>query len=148
LRLFSERTVGRELLIRIQEGKQMLDWRRENLQRRATGFLGNWRGRLAENTAALRRHDPSREIVLRRSRFAELARRLATCPPQLAGTMRRRFERAAEILGVLGPDATLRRGYSMTMDAKGDLVCSIAQVKRADRMRTRVSDGEIESKVL
>jgi exonuclease VII large subunit len=42
----------------------------------------------------------------------------------------------------------LRRGYSMTMDAKGDLVRSIAQVKRADRMRTRVSDGEIESKVL
>src|SRR5437762_3701650 len=148
LRLFSERTVGRELLTRIQEGKQALDWRRESLQRNAAGFVVNWRSRLAENAAALRRHDPSREIVLRRSRFAELARRLATCPPQLAGTMRRRFERAAEILGVLGPDATLRRGYSMTMDAKGDLVCSIAQVKRADRMRTRVSDGEMESKVL
>ncbi|PYK42213.1 MAG: exodeoxyribonuclease VII large subunit [Verrucomicrobia bacterium] len=28
LRLFSERTVGRELLTRIQEGKQALDWRR------------------------------------------------------------------------------------------------------------------------
>ena len=148
LRLFSERTVGRELLTRIQEGKQALDWRRESLQRNATGFVVNWRSRLAENAAALRRHDPSREIVLRRSRFAELARRLATCPPQLAGTMRRRFERAAKILGVLGPDATLRRGYSMTMDAKGDLVRSIAQVKCADRMRTHVSDGEIESKVL
>src|SRR5438477_718939 len=78
LRLFSERTVGRELLTRIQEGKQALDWRRENLQRSATGFLGSWRSRLAEKTAALRRHDPSREIVLRRSRLAELARRLIT----------------------------------------------------------------------
>src|SRR6184192_3761487 len=93
LRLFSERTVGRELLARIQEGKQALDWRRENLQRSATGFLGSWRSRLAENAAALRRHDPSREIVLRRSRFAELARRLITCPPHLADAMRRRFER-------------------------------------------------------
>ena len=35
LRLFSERTVGRELMTRIQEGKQTLDWRRENLQRNA-----------------------------------------------------------------------------------------------------------------
>src|SRR5207244_12516907 len=102
LRLFSERTVSRELLRRIQEGKQALDWRRENLQRNAMGFLGNWRGRLAENTAALRRHDPSREIILRRSRFAEFARRLATCPPQLVNTMRSRFERAEKRLDVLG----------------------------------------------
>jgi len=147
LRLFSERTVGRELLTRIQEGKQTLDWRRENLQRNALGFLGNWRSRLAENTAALRRHDPSREIVLRRSRFAEFARRLAACPPQLVNTMRRRFERAEKILAVLGPDATLRRGYSMTLDATGNLVRSVAQVKRGDRLRTRVTDGAIESDV-
>jgi exodeoxyribonuclease VII large subunit len=147
LRLFSERTVGRELLTRIREGKQTLDWRRENLQRSATGFLGNWRGRLAENTAALRRHDPLREIVLRRSRFAELARRLATCPPQLVNTMRKRFERAEKILAVVGPDATLRRGYTMTMDATGNLVRSVTQVKRGDRIQTRVTDGAIESDV-
>jgi exodeoxyribonuclease VII large subunit len=147
LRLFSERTVGRELLTRIQEGKQTLDWRRENLQRSATRLLGNCRGRLAENTAALRRHDPLREIVLRRSRFAEFARRLATCPPQLVNTMRRRFERTQKILAVLGPDATLRRGYSVTTDTKGNLVRSVTQVMRGDRIRTRVTDGAIESDV-
>ena len=147
LRLFSERTVGRELLTRIQEGKQTLDWRRENLQRNAMGLLASWRGRLAENTAALRRHDPSREIILRRSRFAEFARRLATCPPQLVNAMQRRFERAEKILAVVGPDATLRRGYSMTLDAAGDLVRSSTQVKRGDRIHTRLTDGTFESKV-
>src|SRR6266516_4188612 len=86
LRLFSERTVGRELLTRIQEGKQTLDWRRESLQRNAVAFLRNWRSRLAENTAVLRRHDPWREIVLRQSRFTELERRLAMYPPQTLGT--------------------------------------------------------------
>ena len=35
LRLFSERAVARELLRRIQEGKQTLDWRRETMQRNA-----------------------------------------------------------------------------------------------------------------
>src|SRR5438094_909137 len=147
LRLFSERTVGRELPTRIQEGKQTVDWRRESLQRNATGFLGNWRSRLTEDVAALRRHDPSREIVLRRSRFAEFARRLATCPLQLIYTMRKRFERAEKILAVVGPDATLGRGYSMTLDATGNLVRSVAQVKRGDRLRTRVTDGAIESDV-
>src|SRR5438309_3488198 len=147
LRLFSERTVGRELLTRIQEGKQTVDWRRESLQRNATRFLGNWRSRLAEDVAALRRHDPLREIVLRRSQFAELARRLAACPPQLLGTARRRFERAEKILTVVGPDATLGRGYSMTLDTTGNLIRSVAQVKRGDRLRTRVTDGAIESDV-
>src|SRR4029453_14572411 len=147
LRLFSERTVGRELMTRIQEFKQTLDWRRESLQRNAAAFLGNWRGRLAENAATLPRHDPTREITLRRSRFAEFARRLATCSPQLVNTMRRRFERAEKILAVLGPDATLRRGYSVTMDATGILLRSVTQVKRGDRIQTRVTDGAIESDV-
>jgi len=147
LRLFSERTVGRELLTRIQEGKQALDWRRESLQRNATGFVVNWRSRLAENAAALRRHDPSREIVLRRSRFAELARRLVTCPLQLLGTARKRFERTEKILAVLGPDATLRRGYSLTLDATGNLVRSVTQVQRGDRIHTRITDGTIKSNV-
>ena len=147
LRLFSERTVGRELLTRIQEGKQALDWTHESLQRNATGFLGNWRSRLTEDVAALRRHDPSREIVLRRSRFAELARRLAACPPQSVGTARKRFERTEKILAVLGPDATLRRGYSLTLDGTGNLVRSVTQVKRGDTIRTRVTDGTIKSNV-
>ena len=61
--------------------------------------------------------------------------------------MRRRFERTEKILAVLGPDATLRRGYSVTMDASGNLVRSVTQVKRGDRLRTRVTDGTIESDV-
>src|SRR5438045_3787247 len=148
LRLFSERAVSRELLRRMQEGKQTLDWRRENLQRNAMGFLGNWRSRLAENTAALRRHDPSREIILRRSRFAEFARRLEACPPQLVNKMRRSFECEEQVLAVLGPDATLRRGYSVTTDANGELIRSVTQVKRGDRLRTRVTDGTIKSDVV
>ncbi|HKS31667.1 MAG TPA: exodeoxyribonuclease VII large subunit, partial [Chthoniobacterales bacterium] len=41
LRLFSDRAVSRELLRRMQEGKQTLDWKREMLQRHAIGLLGN-----------------------------------------------------------------------------------------------------------
>jgi exodeoxyribonuclease VII large subunit len=147
LRLFSERAVSRELLRRMQEGKQTLDWKREMLQRNAIGFLGNWRGRLSENAAALRKHDPSREIILRRNRFAEITRRLVTCPPQLVDKMQERFERVEKILGVLGPDATMSRGYSMTMDEKGNLIRSVSQVNHGDKIRTRLMDGEIESAV-
>jgi exodeoxyribonuclease VII large subunit len=148
LRLFSERAVSRELLRRLQEGKQTLDWRRESLQRNAAEFVRNGRGRLAEIAAALRRHDPSREIISRRNRLTEGARRLTACPLQLTAAMRRRFEGAEKVLAVLGPDATLRRGYSMTTDVKGNVVRSVGQVKRGERLRTRVTDGTIESDVL
>lgn len=147
LRLFSEQAMSREIVRRVQDGNQTLDWKRETLQRNASSFFKNWRGRLNESSAALRRHDPAREILLRRNRLAEFARRLVVCPPQLADTMRKRFERAEKILAVLGPDATLRRGYTLTMDAKGTLVRSTAQVKRGERLRTRVTDGTIESDV-
>lgn len=147
LRLFSDRAVSRELLRRMQEGKQTLDWKREMLQRNAIGFLGNWRGRLSENAAALRKHDPAREIILRRNRFTDTTRRLVTCPPQLVDKMQKRFERVEKILAVLGPDATLSRGYSMTMDEKGNLIGSVRQVNHGDKIRTRLTDGEIESAV-
>jgi exodeoxyribonuclease VII large subunit len=93
----------------------------------------------------LRRHDPTREIVVRRDQFAELARRLIVSGPASARLIRQRFEHAQKILAVLGPDATLGRGYSVTTDAKGNLVCSVANVKRGMRLHTRVRDGEIES---
>ena len=115
--------------------------------RNAVGFLGNWRGRLIEDAAALRRHDPSREIILRRHQFADFARRLTTCPPILTDTKRKRFERAEKILAVLGPDATLQRGYTITTDVDGNVIRSITSVQHKMRLRTRVSDGEIESTV-
>jgi len=131
----------------MQEGKQTLDWKREMLQRNAIGYVGNWRGRLSENAAALTKHDPSREIILRRNRFTEIRRRLVTCPPQLVDQMQKRFERVDKILGVLGPDATLSRGYSMTMDENGNLIRSVSQVNHGDKIRTRLTDGEIGSVV-
>ena len=61
---------------------------------------------------------------------------------------RRRFERVEKILAVVGPEATLRRGYSMTTDVNGNLVRSVTQVKRGDKIRTRVVDGAFESDVI
>ena len=57
------------------------------------------------------------------------------------------FRSTEKILAVLGPDATLRRGYTMTLDAAGNLVRSVTQVKRGDRIHTRVTDGAIKSNV-
>ena len=49
--------------------------------------------------------------------------------------------------GVLGPDATLRRGYSITMNERGKIIRTIAEVRPKMEIRTRVSDGEFSSEI-
>jgi exodeoxyribonuclease VII large subunit len=61
---------------------------------------------------------------------------------------RQLLHRLEGILRVLGPDATLRRGYSITMDADGKLVRSVAVVRPKVKIRTRLADGEFQSEVL
>jgi exonuclease VII large subunit len=52
-----------------------------------------------------------------------------------------------DILSVLGPDATLRRGYSITTDERGTIIRTIRAVRSQMKIRTRVSDGEFSSEV-
>ena len=82
---------------------------------------------------------------MRRNRFADLHRRLVTCPRQLVEHARHRFARIEGMLRVLGPDATLRRGYSITTDERGQIVRTITGVRTKMKIRTRVSDGEFSS---
>jgi exodeoxyribonuclease VII large subunit len=51
------------------------------------------------------------------------------------------------ILRVLGPEATLRRGYSITTDATGNVIQTITAVRRGSRIKTRVADGTFGSEV-
>jgi exodeoxyribonuclease VII large subunit len=53
----------------------------------------------------------------------------------------------AGMLRILGPQATLERGYSITLDAKGKVIRRAAEAKTRTRIKTRVRDGEFESTV-
>jgi exodeoxyribonuclease VII large subunit len=91
---------------------------------------------------------PVRELTMRRSRFADLHRRLVTCPARLIENATHRFNHVEGMLRVLGPDATLRRGYSITTNERGQIVRTITAVHAKVKIRTRVSDGEFSSEVL
>ena len=49
---------------------------------------------------------------------------------------------------MLAPDATLGRGFGITMDEKGKVLRSVEKLKRGTLLRTRLADGELESQVL
>ena len=85
--------------------------------------------------------------MVRRNRFADLNRRLIACPGHLLENAKHRFSRIEGILRVLGPDATLRRGYSITTNDRGKIIRTIGVVRPKMKIRTRVTDGEFGSEV-
>jgi len=142
------RALARQLLNRVRDAQQRLDHARETLQRCLAHKIDSYKRGLLHIASALQARSPARELMMRRNRFADLHRRLLACPPRLLENARHRFQRIEGILRVLGPDATLRRGYSITINERGKIIRTIAAVRPKMKIRTRVGDGEFGSEVL
>src|SRR5438034_2121739 len=142
------RALSRQLLSRIRDAQQRLDHSRETLQRCLAHKIDSYKRNLAHITRALQARNPARELMMRRNRYVDLHRRLVASPARSLENARHRFERIEEILRVLSPDATLRRGYSITMNERGKIIRTVATVRAKTKIRTRVSDGEFGSEVL
>src|SRR5436190_4926718 len=145
LRFLSERTLARELMQRMRDAQQRLDLTGELLRRRLAQLVTDARAGLAARTQSLKSHDPKRELAARRTSLTELQRRFTAQAPRLLQNAQQRFQRVESILRVLGPEATLRRGYSITMDTEGNVIQTIAAVRRGARLKTRLADGTFGS---
>src|SRR5881227_485407 len=141
------RALGRQLLNRVRDAQQGLDHARETLQRCLAHKIDSYKRGLLHVAATLYARSPARELMIRRNRFADLHRRLVASPGRLLENARHRFRHIEGILRVLGPDATLRRGYSITTDERGKVIRTIATVHPRMKIRTRVSNGEFRSDV-
>jgi exodeoxyribonuclease VII large subunit len=142
------RTMGLQLLNRLRDTHQRLDRARDLLQRCLLHTVHSYKRSLLHAHRVLQARSPDRELVMRRNRFVDLHRRLVTCPRQLLERSRRRFNHIEGILRVLGPDATLRRGYSITMNDDGQIIHTLADLRPKMKIRSRVSDGEFRSEIL
>ena len=144
----SSRALGRQLLNRVRDAQQRLDHARETLKRCLSHKIDSYKRGLLHAVRVLQARSPARELMMRRDRFADLHRRLIACPGRLLENARHRFQRIEGILRVLGPDATLRRGYSITINERGNVIRTITAVRPKMKIRTRVSDGEFGSRTL
>src|ERR1700730_9548051 len=140
-----ERAVAREQLKRMRDAQQQLDLVRETLRRHLSHKIDNCKRALLHMADVLQSRSPTREMMMRRNRFTDLHRRFTALPPQILENAKHRFREAESVLRVLGPDATLHRGYSITTDERGKLIRTIASVRPKMKIRTRVSDGEFGS---
>jgi exodeoxyribonuclease VII large subunit len=147
LRFLSERALSRELVKRIRDAQQQLDFTRASLRRGLRQRVGDAHIRLANFAGLIRSRNPNRELIALGKGFADLRKRFAALAPRSLDHARERFSRLEEILRALAPESTLRRGYSITTDAEGKIVRTIKVVRPKMKIRTRVSDGEFDSTV-
>jgi exodeoxyribonuclease VII large subunit len=142
-----KRAVGRELLERLRDAQQQIDAERETLRRCLAHKIDNYKRGLIHIARALQARSPARELLMRRNRFVDLHRRFIASPVRAVENAKQRFAQIEGILRVLGPDATLRRGYSITTDDRGEVIRTVAAIRPRMKIRTRVSDGEFGSDV-
>jgi len=82
------------------------------------------------------------------SSIAALSARLSPAARLGVNPAENRLARAYDKLKLLNPYSVLERGYSLTTDAEGNVVKSVAQVKGGDVLRTRLADGTVESRAV
>lgn len=136
---------GGERLLR--EPAQRVDALRMRLN---AAVVAAWRER-RETLKALRRiletQRPERVVDERLRAMSQVRARLEKLA--LANVERREdgVKRLRAMLKVLGPQSAFERGFSMTLDGKGRLVKSVADVKAGEALVTKLGDGEVRSLV-
>ncbi len=81
------------------------------------------------------------------SRMDMMAERLVSVSSNVIDVRRARLEAINELIDVLSPMATLRRGYSITR-VDGHVVTSVTSLSAGMTLETTLSDGSVMSKVI
>jgi len=138
---------SRELHGQFDAAQQRLDIASDCLTREVRARFGELRAWIAEQAASLREHRPDQVLKLRRQTVEGHARDLRTCFGRNFQRRAERVERIADRLRLLSPEATLKRGYTITTREDGALVVSPAEAPEGARILTRTAHGEIASVV-
>jgi exodeoxyribonuclease VII large subunit len=127
--------------------RQLLHNLEGRLRQATTGPLRHSQQRLDRAAASLAANHPRRTMVRRMEYMGELEHRLNRAAVSSHRRMRTNLDMLEKHLNALGPQQVLRRGYTMTLDRKGQVIRHARELQVGDRLLTRFADGEVESTV-
>ena len=132
---------------RLMEAEQWLDDMESRLREGVKSSLHESREMLARLAETLARAQPQ-------TRLAEARHRVESAEASMKQLMRHHVLRLTEsidsrasLLRSLGVDGVLARGFSITMNDRGEMLNSAGEVAEGAMIRTRLRDGQIESVV-
>lgn len=90
---------------------------------------------------------PRAQLANARQRVDDLSRRAAASLRHELSLRRSALEGSMATLAAVGPPAVLRRGYALVTVESGEVVRSVGQVTRGQRINVRVADGRLQAEV-
>lgn len=145
LELLSRSSLFREPRLRLNALAQDLDTTAEALSEAAHGALATLQQRLETRKGALRQFRPDQLLAMSRHQLDGLSGRLSHQLEAHLQQRRHELERLQTMLRLLGPQATLARGYSITRLENGEIVRSAHGIPAGTRLQTQLPDGVVES---
>mgnify|MGYP002641235670 CR=1 FL=1 len=131
----------------IRQFQQRIDDQRERLEQASRQRLHQAAQQSAQYHLRLRTARPDRFHPMHRALLAQLRERLHPALNRGLAQMRERVASQVELLDSLSPLTVLKRGYAVTSRPDGDVLRSVVGIKRGDRLRLRLQDGEVDSDV-
>ena len=135
----------REPMRRLDEAKQTTDRYEEIISGLLDRRIEQLRAGLATASAAIGACHPGRQLAQYRQIVTTLGSRFEMSLLHRLETERGRYSRLQSALSALSPESTLKRGFSITRDARGKVITSSDQVCVGDQLRTQLAEGEILS---
>ena len=129
------------------ELRQVLDQLSGRLVQAGLLPLHRARQRLERVASSRGLRDPGEYLRQRRIQLDGVRRRLVYAQGEILADERHRFGSLAAALDALSPLKVLGRGYSIARDESGRIVSRLEQTGQGQRLKLRLSDGELSCRV-
>jgi len=137
------REPGRILL----ERQQRLDDAATRMELAVSARLRQAKDRLDHARRLVELSRPDRLLAQRQDWLRMLEDRLDQAVRRRLEEQKQRLIPLGNLIRTLGPDSVLQRGYSLTTDATGNVLTSVADLRPETRILTRFRDGTAESAI-
>jgi exodeoxyribonuclease VII large subunit len=131
----------------IFERQQRVDQLEMRLVQFGKSVFQQRRARIEKIRIFLSAFRPDRLLQAKRAELAALGMRLGRSLAANVEFRKNRVTELANVIRLLGPQQTLERGYSITLDAKGNVIRSVQDMATGDRIQTKLTDGTAKSVV-
>ncbi len=132
----------------IQIHHDRLDGVRQRLSGLMVNQIASRRSSLDRLMLRLAKHQPSAVHARREERLNQVEQRLARTIMRQITHREKHLHAIERELQAIGPIQVLKRGFSITADAKGNLLRSANEAAQSTHLTTTFSDGKVRSKVV